>query len=199
MTPAPTSGRATSRSIRFVWRWRSRPRRARAPRFPADDRLDRRMAEENRLWGAERIRGELLKLGIRVAKRTVQRFMRGARPATPRWATVVHVSSQPHGLGVRLLADLRHLVPSRLRVLDRRRERPARRSRGVDPRADATVDCAAAAQRDALQDWPADRHPLPRRQVWRRLRPRRRGRRDTCATQRHLRAERHLRNRSGPS
>jgi putative transposase len=33
------------------------------------------MAEENRLWGAERIRGELLKLGIRVAKRTVQRYM----------------------------------------------------------------------------------------------------------------------------
>src|ERR1019366_9029771 len=42
--------------------------------------LIRRMATENRLWGAERIRGELLKLGIRVAKRTIQRCMRGARP-----------------------------------------------------------------------------------------------------------------------
>jgi transposase InsO family protein len=42
------------------------------------------MAAENRLWGAERIRGELLKLGVRVAKRTVQRYMRGVRPATPR-------------------------------------------------------------------------------------------------------------------
>ncbi len=30
------------------------------------------MARENRLWGAERIRGELLKLGIRVSKRTIQ-------------------------------------------------------------------------------------------------------------------------------
>jgi putative transposase len=45
---------------------------------------------ENRLWGAERIRGELRKLGIRVAKTTVQRHMRDARP--PRgsgqtWAT----------------------------------------------------------------------------------------------------------------
>ncbi len=39
--------------------------------------LIRRMAIENRLWGAERIRGELLKLGIRIAKRTVQRYMRG--------------------------------------------------------------------------------------------------------------------------
>ena len=41
------------------------------------------MAKENRLWGAERIRGELLKLGIHVAKRTIQRYMRGARPAAP--------------------------------------------------------------------------------------------------------------------
>ena len=48
------------------------------------------MAAANRTWGAERIRGELLKLHIRVAKSTIQRYMRGARP--PRrsgqtWAT----------------------------------------------------------------------------------------------------------------
>ncbi len=35
-----------------------------------------RLAAENRLWGAERIRGELLKLGIRVSKRTLS-HMRG--------------------------------------------------------------------------------------------------------------------------
>jgi predicted choloylglycine hydrolase len=33
------------------------------------------MASENQLWGAERIRGELLKLGIKVSKRTVQKYM----------------------------------------------------------------------------------------------------------------------------
>jgi hypothetical protein len=37
------------------------------------------MAAKNPLWGAERIRGELLKLGIRVSKRTVQRYMRRTR------------------------------------------------------------------------------------------------------------------------
>jgi putative transposase len=37
------------------------------------------MTEQNRLWGAERIRGALLKLGIRVSKRTVQKYMRQAR------------------------------------------------------------------------------------------------------------------------
>src|SRR5437016_7181921 len=39
-----------------------------------------RMATSNPCWGAERLRGELLKLGIRVCKRTVQRYMRRARP-----------------------------------------------------------------------------------------------------------------------
>ena len=37
------------------------------------------MTKRNRLWGAERIRGELLKLGIRVAKCTIQKYMRGVR------------------------------------------------------------------------------------------------------------------------
>jgi transposase InsO family protein len=34
------------------------------------------MAASNPRWGAERVRGELRKLGIRVAKQTVQRYMR---------------------------------------------------------------------------------------------------------------------------
>ncbi len=38
------------------------------------------MAKNNRLWGAERIRGELLKLGIRVCKRTIQKYMRQVNP-----------------------------------------------------------------------------------------------------------------------
>lgn len=38
------------------------------------------MAAENPLWGAERIRGELLKLGIRVAKNTIQTYLQHVRP-----------------------------------------------------------------------------------------------------------------------
>jgi len=51
------------------------------------------MAKENRLWGAERIRGELLKLGIRVCKRTIQKYMRNVRVPQPRgqkWSTFLH-------------------------------------------------------------------------------------------------------------
>ena len=48
------------------------------------------MAADNPLWGAERIRGELAKLGLRVAKRTIQAYLRGRRGMRPRgqpWAT----------------------------------------------------------------------------------------------------------------
>src|SRR5258708_24384735 len=51
------------------------------------------MATENRLWGAERIRGELLKLGIHVCKRTIQKYIRNVRSPQPRgqrWATFLH-------------------------------------------------------------------------------------------------------------
>jgi putative transposase len=52
--------------------------------------LIRQMATDNWLWGAERIRGELLKLGIRVCKRTIQKYLRGVRTHQPRgqkWST----------------------------------------------------------------------------------------------------------------
>src|SRR5260221_12377164 len=55
------------------------------------------MAHDNALWGAERIRGELLKLGIRVAKRTIQKHLRqrGApRPSGTSWATFLRVHGQ---------------------------------------------------------------------------------------------------------
>ena len=47
------------------------------------------MAKRNRLWGAERIRGELLKLGVRVSKRTIQKYMKGVRSKSggQSWAT----------------------------------------------------------------------------------------------------------------
>lgn len=52
--------------------------------------LIRKMAGENQLWGAERIRGELLKLGIEVSKRTIQKHMlqeRESPSSSQTWAT----------------------------------------------------------------------------------------------------------------
>jgi putative transposase len=78
--------------FRLGWRARSRGASKR-PQVSAETvAAIQRLAAENRLWGAERIRGELLKLGIRVGKRTVQRRLRAARPPQPgrrgqTWAT----------------------------------------------------------------------------------------------------------------
>jgi putative transposase len=55
------------------------------------------MAKDNP-WGAERIRGELLKLGITVSKRTIQKYMRTVRePAAPSdqsWSTFLENHSK---------------------------------------------------------------------------------------------------------
>jgi putative transposase len=85
--------------FRLLWRWRSAPRSNQARVSPETVALIRRMTRENRLWGAERIRGELLKLRSAVGKRTVQRHMRAARPPRPAgqtWATFLRT----HGRGI---------------------------------------------------------------------------------------------------
>ena len=64
--------------FRLFWRRKSTPRRG-APRPPATVALIRDMARRNRLWGAERIRGELLKLGLRGSERTIQKYLRAVR------------------------------------------------------------------------------------------------------------------------
>jgi hypothetical protein len=46
------------------------------------------MADDNRLWGASRIHGELLKLGITVSERTVSRYLsHQLRPPSQTWRT----------------------------------------------------------------------------------------------------------------
>ena len=70
--------------FRLFWRRKSRPAGRRQPRLDREIiALIRKMAVANVLWGAQRVRGELPKLGIRVAKRTIQKYMRGARPPLP--------------------------------------------------------------------------------------------------------------------
>src|SRR5262249_40980556 len=68
---------------RFDRRWWRRSRRPGRPRIDSQVRdLIGHLADENRLWGAPRIHGELLKMGIVVSERTVSRYLRG-RPRTP--------------------------------------------------------------------------------------------------------------------
>src|SRR6059058_5554270 len=74
--------------FRTYWRWKSRPLGGR-PSVPADiRRLIHEMSIANPLWGAPRIHGELLKLGIDVGQTTVAKYMaRRRRPPSQGWKT----------------------------------------------------------------------------------------------------------------
>jgi putative transposase len=76
------------RGFRLFWTWKSRHRSGR-PALPPDVRaLIRDMSTANPLWGAPRIHGELLKVGIAVSQSTVAKYMRRhVRPPSQTWRT----------------------------------------------------------------------------------------------------------------
>jgi hypothetical protein len=73
-------GRFSFGSARF-WERKSNPRQKQGRPPLADDlvALIKRVVKENLTWGAERIRGELLKLGIEISKSTIQQYMNEER------------------------------------------------------------------------------------------------------------------------
>jgi transposase InsO family protein len=74
--------------FRLYWRWKSRCRGGR-PKVPGEiRRLIREMSVANPLWGAPRIHGELLKLGIELAQSTVAKYMaKSGRGRSQTWRT----------------------------------------------------------------------------------------------------------------
>jgi len=74
--------------FRAYWRWKSRPRGGRPAVSSEVRQLVREMSMANPLWGAPRIHGELLKLGINVGQTTVAKYMaRRRRPPSQGWKT----------------------------------------------------------------------------------------------------------------
>jgi putative transposase len=101
--------------FRLFWRWKARPGRPRIPKELGE--LIRRMAQENPVWGQERIANELLlKLGLRVSPRTVAKYMPRPAPGRPRggqrWSTFL----RNHARGV-IACDFLVSVTSTFRVL----------------------------------------------------------------------------------
>ena len=77
--------------FRTYWRWKSRPRGGRPSTPPAIRQLIRDMSIANPFWGAPRVHGELLKLGIDVSQTTVAKYMaKGRRPPSQGWRTFLH-------------------------------------------------------------------------------------------------------------
>jgi hypothetical protein len=84
--------------FRLFWRWKSRCRGGR-PKVSLEIRqLIRAMSLANPLWGAPRIHGELLKLGIDVGQTSVAKYMaRHRRPPSQGWKTFLrnHADGMP--------------------------------------------------------------------------------------------------------
>ncbi len=83
---------------RLYWTWKSRTRLGR-PHLSREVReLIARISHENPRWGTERVRGELLKLGVVVSNRSIRRY-RWRKPrsvGSQRWRTFL--SNQLHGI-----------------------------------------------------------------------------------------------------
>jgi putative transposase len=79
------------RGFKFYWTKLSRCGVGGRPRVSLEVRtLIRQMATANPLWGAPRIHGELLKLGINVSERSVSRLMpRRRQPPSQTWRTFI--------------------------------------------------------------------------------------------------------------
>jgi|SRR5579863_679281 len=84
------------RGFSWYWRWKSRQGKPGRPTIDFDVReLIRKMSLANPLWGAPRIHGELLKLGIEVCQATVAKYMvRQRRPPSQTWRTFLHTHVQ---------------------------------------------------------------------------------------------------------
>jgi len=73
------------RGFQLYWRWKSRPKWPGRRKVPKEVRnLIRNMSQSNPLWGAPRIHGELLKLGIVVSQATVSKYMMRHQNLLPR-------------------------------------------------------------------------------------------------------------------
>src|SRR4051794_7452868 len=77
------------RGFRLFWTWRIRRGKPGRPRVPQEIRdLIRMLSHNNPRWGAPRIHGELLKLGIEITEPTVAKYMvRHRKPPSQSWRT----------------------------------------------------------------------------------------------------------------
>jgi transposase InsO family protein len=85
------------KAFRLFWTWKIRRGKPGRPPVPREVRdLIRRMSRENPGWGAPRIHGELLKLGINVGETSVSKYLvRNRKPPSQTWRTFLenHVKS----------------------------------------------------------------------------------------------------------
>ena len=113
--------------FRGYWRWKSCSLGGRPPIGHELRALIRRMSEENPLWGAPRIHGELLKLGFAVSQSTVAKYVARTDVAPGQsWRTFIR-NYAPQIAAMDLFvcrrSDLTCSMPSSM-IDDRRKDMP---------------------------------------------------------------------------
>ncbi len=79
------------KGFRLYWTWKCRHRKGRPVVSTEIRELIRTMSIANPRWGAPRIHGELLKLGIKLSEATVAKYMaRRRRPPSQTWRTFLN-------------------------------------------------------------------------------------------------------------
>jgi transposase InsO family protein len=85
------------KTFRLFWTWKIRRGKPGRPPVPHEIRaLIRQMSNDNPRWGAPRIHGELLKLGINIGETSVSKYLvRNRKPPSQTWRTFLdnHLSS----------------------------------------------------------------------------------------------------------
>jgi putative transposase len=89
IVPAETVVAWHRKGFRLFWTWKIHRGQPGRPRVPPEVRdLIRMMSRHNPRWGAPRIHGELLKLGIEITEPTVSKYMvRYRKPPSQTWRT----------------------------------------------------------------------------------------------------------------
>jgi hypothetical protein len=84
------------KGFRLFWTWKVGHGQSGRPAVACEVRdLIRRMCRENPTWGAPRIHGELLKLGIDIGESSVSKYMvRGRKPPSQTWRTFLENHAQ---------------------------------------------------------------------------------------------------------
>ena len=120
--------------FRAWWRWKSHNPGGR-PGIDQEPRdLVRRMCEENPLWGAPRIHGELLKLGFEVAQSTVSKYMLEDFSPQPRRRDCIRGFPHRSDAGIRTTVRVCHLDGAYGEAFTRRLRAMGIRDRPIAPR-----------------------------------------------------------------
>jgi putative transposase len=87
--------------FRLFWTWKIQHGRIGRPVVSQEVRdLIRKMSRENPTWGAPRIHGELLKLGIEISETSVSKYMvRPRKPPSQNWRHIPAEPRQRSGVG----------------------------------------------------------------------------------------------------